>query len=351
MRIALCLMMLVFFCSSEDAFGQLNRRQIKKNNKKIASYRGRKSAFGKEKVYNAMGFSLNGLNYYGDMAPTPKRVSTDLGLTRPGVGLTFIHRFGPRYQLQASFLYGNLRGADVESADSSDPANGIFRYNRNLSFRNRIKELSVVGVFDLYQNQATYISRVNWTPYVYGGLAIFHHNPQAQVPAQDLHGNLFPNAGEWVDLQPIGTEGQHADLLETDANYGIKPYKRIQLSIPMGIGVRLRLNEVMDVAGEFGFRYLFTDYIDDLSSNYVDLGIFGNDELAKSLSYRSNEVVDNPGSFYTGRDDVQYEVINGYGAEHPENIRGNRNNRDIYTVTTVRLTYIIGKTFHRAKFR
>jgi hypothetical protein len=32
-------------------------------------------------------------------------------------------------------------------------------------------------------------------------------------------------------------------------------------------------------------------------------------------------------------------------------VRGNKNDRDIYMVTTIRLTYILGKNFHRAKFR
>ncbi|QOI96832.1 MAG: hypothetical protein HRU69_04685 [Flammeovirgaceae bacterium] len=333
----------------EEAYGQMNRRNIKKNNKRIASFRGKKSHFGKDKVYNALGISLNALNYYGDLSPSPKRVSTDLGFTRPAIGVSFTHRFGPRYQLQAAFTYGGIRGADVESADQGDTENGVFRYNRNLSFRNRIKELSVVAQVDLWENQATYISRVKWTPYVYAGIAVFHHNPQAQAPEFDAAGNPTGKKGQWVDLQPLGTEGQFANLNPTDVNYGIKPYKRIQPSIPFGVGARFRINEVMDLAAEFGFRYTFTDYLDDVSGNYVDLGVFDN-TLARAMSYRSNEVA-TPNYTYTGRDGQTYNVLAGYGTEHPDNLRGNNSNRDVYMVTTVRLTYILGKTFHRAKFR
>jgi len=32
-------------------------------------------------------------------------------------------------------------------------------------------------------------------------------------------------------------------------------------------------------------------------------------------------------------------------------VRGNSSNKDIYMCTTIRATYILGKTFHRAKFR
>jgi hypothetical protein len=334
----------------QGAEAQINRKNIKKNNKRIATYRGRKTHFGKDKVYNMVGISLNSLHYFGDLSPTPKRISTDLSLTRPAIGFSFTHRFGPRYQLQTAFTYGGIRGSDTESADQSDTENGIFRYNRNLSFRNRIKELSVIAQIDLWENQSTYISRVQWTPYLYAGIAIFHHNPQARAPETDAAGNPTGRGGQWVNLQPLGTEGQYATLQPGDANFGIKPYKRIQPSIPFGIGARFRLNEVMDIAAEWGFRYTFTDYLDDVSRNYVDLGVFGDNHLARAMSYRSNEVA-TPNHTYVGRDGATYNVLLGYGSENPENMRGNKSNRDILMITTVRLTYIIGKTFHRAKFR
>jgi hypothetical protein len=337
---------------SNEAYSQLNRKAIKKNNRRISHFRGKKYHFSKEKRYNSIGVSLNAFNYYGDLAPRPNRLSTDISFTRPAIGLSFTHRFGPRYQLMAAFTYGTLRGDDQKSADQGDANNGVYRYQRNLSFRNRIKELSVVGAFDLFENQATYISRVKWTPYVFLGAAVFHHNPKAQVPDTDLNGNPLPNAGEWVALKPLGTEGQNGGLQEGDANYGIKPYKLIQVAIPFGLGARFRINEVMDFSAEIGFRYLFTDYIDDVSGNYVDLSVFGNDELAKALSYRSSEVVDASRLVpTTDRNGNTYNLLPGYGQEHPDNLRGNSGDRDIYMVTSFRLTYILGKTFHRAKFR
>ncbi|HEX5169825.1 MAG TPA: DUF6089 family protein [Cyclobacteriaceae bacterium] len=334
-----------------DAQAQMSRRQIKQNNRRMMTFRGKKQGFGKEKRYDMISLTINALNYYGDLAPKPSRLSTNIGLTKPAIGLSYSHRFGPRYTLTGSFMYGAIKGSDAESADEGDAENGVFRYQRNLSFRNRIKELSVVASLDLFENQSTYISRVNWTPYAYAGLAVFHHNPQAQVPGTDLNGNPFPNAGEWVDLQPLGTEGQYATLLETDVNHGIKEYKNIQFAIPFGVGARFRLNEVFDFSVEFGFRYLFTDYLDDVSQNYVDLGVFGSNELAKALSYRGNEIGSGSTNTYIGRDGNSYTVIPGYGQESKDNWRGNKNDKDIYTVTTLRISYIIGKTFSRAKFR
>jgi hypothetical protein len=336
--------------ASHVAEAQMNRKNIKKNNRRISSFKGKKNNFGKDKVYSMLGISLNALNYYGDLAPKPSKISTDISFTRPAIGLVFAHRFGPRYTLTGSFAYGTLRGSDAQSADKGDAENGVFRYQRNLSFRNRIKELSVVASMDLFQNQATYISRAKWTPYAFAGLAVFHHNPQAQAPSVGVNGEPLAEAGKWVDLQPLGTEGQNAELADTDVNFGIKAYKKIQIAIPFGLGARFRINEVMDFSAELGFRYTFTDYLDDVSQNYVDLGVFGNNSLAKAMSYRSSDVA-TPGYTYTGRDNASYNVVQGYGSEHPENLRGSKNDKDIYMVTTLKLTYILGKTFHRAKFR
>lgn len=354
-KILFILTAVLFFASAEEAFAQMNRRNIKKNNRRISSFRGKKSNFSKQKRYNAVGLSLSALNYFGDLAPKPSTFSTDISFTRPAIGLSFTHRFGPRYSVKGNFMYGTLRGSDTDSADPND-SNGKSRYVRNLSFRNNIKELSVVGVVDLYKNESTYISRVKGTPYAFLGIAGFHHNPQAQAPATDLNGQPLAEAGEWVNLRPLGTEGQNAILDPSDVNSGIKKYSSVQIAIPFGAGVRFRINEVIDFEAEIGFRYLFTDYIDDVSRNYVDLSKLDS-ELARAMSYRSGEL---SAPISTGVDEILanthlapsgYTVIRGYGEEHPDNVRGNKDDKDIFMVTTFRITYIIGKSFHRAKFR
>ncbi|MEX2230800.1 MAG: DUF6089 family protein [Cyclobacteriaceae bacterium] len=342
---------LLFF--SHEVYSQLDHRTIRKNNKKYMTFKGKKSNFSKEKRYFSLGFAVSALNYYGDLAPGPGRLSTDLSFTRPAFTLNYSNRLGPRYGITAGFTYGTLRGSDFSSADENDANNGKYRYYRNLSFRNRIKELSAVATYDLFENQATYITRADWTPYVFAGVAVFHHNPQAIAPATGLDGSDLAEAGEWVNLRELGTEGQYSDqLLSTDVNYGIKPYNLIQFAIPMGVGVRFKIHDVVDFSAELGFRYLFTDYIDDVSKNYVDLGVL-NSELARALSYRSNELTkpDIAREPLTARNGVTYNLITGYGHEYPTNMRGNKSNKDIFMVTTFRISYIMGKTMHRAKFR
>jgi len=359
-KFILLIVMTVLVSFGHEAFSQMNRKAIKRNNRRISTYRGKKFSFGPEKRYNTIGISVNALNYYGDLAPRPNRFSTDISFTRPAIGVSFTHRFGPRYQLTAAFTYGTLKGADSESANPNDVQNGAYRYRRNLSFRNRIKELSVVAQFDLFENMATYISRVTWTPYAFAGLAVFHHNPQAQVPVTDLEGNALPNAGQWVNLRDLGTEGQKTQREPGDANYGVKEYKLIQPAIPFGIGVRFRVNEVIDLSAEIGFRYLFTDYIDDVSHDYVDLNTLDSN-LARAMSYRSNEVSPSSSEMVAQimakqYDYGNYKVVAGYGQVNTDpnakfNKRGDSGDKDTYMVTTIRMTYILGKTFHRAKFR
>ena len=350
-RVYFAVLGLLFLLSqTEEAVAQFNRSSIKGGNRRMAAYKGGKSRFGKGKVYNSIGFSLNAVNYYGDLAPSPSKISTDISFTKPGFAISYSHRFGPRYALQAQFMFATLKGSDSESASQGDAQNGIYRYKRNASFRNQIKELSVVGVFDLFENQSTYMSRVKWTPYFYAGLAVFLHNPTAIAPANDLQGNALPGGGQYVDLQPLGTEGQHSTLSPTDVNYGIQPYSLVQVAIPFGFGARFRLTEVLDLSADIGFRYTFTDYLDDVSANYVDLTKL-NSPLAQAMSYRTNELYGNnpPNPQVSGIPGVNVEA--GYGTEHPDNKRGGKNDKDLYMVTSVRISYIINPKYHQAKFR
>lgn len=64
-------------------------------------------------------------------------------------------------------------------------------------------------------------------PYIFGGVALFAHNPQAKTPVD------FGN--EWVDLKA-------SSYRRTRATYA-KPYSLVNLAVPVGIGVRYRLSE------------------------------------------------------------------------------------------------------------
>lgn len=331
------------FAQNDDVF-----KQAKKNNRLFK--------FNKELRYTTVGFSVNAINYFGDLAPRPGNFSTDISFTRAGFGLLINRRVGSRVFLRGAFNWATMKGDDFESADLEDPESRD-RYARNLQFRNTIFELSGTAIFDLIRNHGFYIKRARFTPYVFAGVAVFHHNPQARVPEVDLNAVPLANAGDWVDLHPLGTEGQNNDASDVD------PYHKVQISIPTGLGVRLKLNKNFDLAFEIGYRILFFDYIDDVSTRYPDYGLLEND-LARTLSGRASEpiavvsgdernadllqVLERSRTSYVGADGNTYSVVSD---NLPGGRRGDSNDNDLYVVTSLQLTYVLGSPFGKPKFR
>ena len=76
---------LLFGLSGADA--QINRSGIKKSNKRVGSYKGTINSFGKQNIYNSLGFSLIAINYYGDLSPNPgKKAATSKGTNNRKTG-------------------------------------------------------------------------------------------------------------------------------------------------------------------------------------------------------------------------------------------------------------------------
>lgn len=346
----LCIFLLIIFFASlaidASAQDRRRRRQYRNQNNRISQFNGNSLAFANARQYITLGTSINALNYFGDIAPRSNIGSTDLSFTRPGIGISSSLRLGASISIRAAFMYGRLSSSDYEVSDPSD-SDAIFRYARNLQFRNDIKDLSIVGVYDFFRNPYSVIMRLNFTPYVFAGISAFHHNPKGLVPSEAI---LRPDepftpeqAGEWVALKDLQTEGQ--------------TYSNFQLSIPVGFGVRFRVSQIMDLEAEISYRHLFFDYLDDVSTNYVDKGLLGSD-LARIMSDRALEPTDvltgqdrfdalvnseqintNNLRTYTGADGVDYVTLPGYG--QPGAQRGATDN-DIFLVTTIRAVFIIG---------
>jgi hypothetical protein len=89
--------------------------------------------------------------------------------------------------------------------------------------------------------------------------------------------------GNEIALQPLGTEGQG-----TRANNKL-PYSLNQLTVPLGLGVKITLKKRLAISLEYGIRKTFTDYLDDVSGNYVSSEIIRNENgpLAATLANRS----------------------------------------------------------------
>jgi hypothetical protein len=96
-------------------------------------------------------------------------------------------------------------------------------------------------------------------PYVVGGIGMFHFKPQGTDPLTK----------EWVDLRPLHTEGQGTSFYP-----GRKEYKLTAINYSLGAGVKYFLSESVNLSLELLHRTTNTDYIDDVSTTYVDEGVF-----------------------------------------------------------------------------
>ena len=87
--------------------------------------------------------------------------------------------------------------------------------------------------------------------------------------------------GEWVDLQPLSTEGQG-----TTSFPDRKKYMLAQFAIPFGGGFKFSLNKVSNIILEYSIRKTFTDYLDDVSTTYPGENVlrpeFGNESVYMS---------------------------------------------------------------------
>lgn len=185
-----------------------------------------------------------GTNYFKDLEFSQTRFATSVGLR---------YKLGEYFAVKTGFLYGEIRGDDKLTEE-------FFRKNRNLHFKSPIYEFSTTIEASFMKEQVGHRYRLRGIrgqkafglyTYVFAGIGAFYFNPKAQLN------------GKWVDLQPLGTEGQ--GLVPTRRKYSL-----IQMCIPVGIGFKYTLNRQLGFGIEYGLRKTFTDYLDDVSLTYFD---------------------------------------------------------------------------------
>lgn len=203
------------------------------------------------------GFFLGASNYQGDLQPTHFL----FGETKIAYGGFIKYPVLDYLSLRGSITKGTISGSDLNSNVNSG------RRGRNLSFRSDILDFGVQAEFHLLT--LIYGEKKIISPYLMGGVNGFTFNPEAFY------------IDRFYALAPLGTEGQ---FLEES---GVSPYKRLQVSIPAGIGIELKISEYNSIGLEFGIRKTFTDYLDDVSGSFPDLTQLAElDPLAATLSYR-----------------------------------------------------------------
>lgn len=163
------------------------------------------------------------------------------------------------YGIRLAFTYGTIAGddANINGRGGLEEA----RKARNQNFKSKIAEVFVAAEIYptvlLEQDPTDVFHQIR--PYFILGAGVFHFNPRGR----DLATN------EWVYLKPLHTEGQGFPEYPDR-----KEYKLTQFNIPMGIGIKYFLSEDVNLGIEMISRKTFTDYIDDVSTTYIDNNLF-----------------------------------------------------------------------------
>ena len=214
-----------------------------------------------------LGLFVGKMNYQGDLNPSSFKFAN----SKTTAAVTIRQSINRWLSLKGGVAIGSLEAADRYNRDYLKP--------RNLSFYTTIKEASFSIETSLLD-----LSTAHFTPYVYGSVSLYHFNPWA-----------YDNSGKKVFLQPLSTEGQGLSQYPKQ-----KPYKLTQLALGFGGGARYALNDNMNIGVEFSQRKTFTDYLDDVSSIYVDYNTLLQAKGAKSveMAFRGDEL--QGGQFYPG---------------------------------------------------
>ena len=109
----------------------------------LANLQGAYAQYQSRYNYMTVGIHLNGLNYFGDLAPKTNYFSTNLALTGMGTGADITFKIAQNVRMRSAITWGQLKGDDFSSANINN-TEGSYRYARNLHFRNNIIEISQV---------------------------------------------------------------------------------------------------------------------------------------------------------------------------------------------------------------
>lgn len=254
--------------------------------------------------------------YHGDMYD----VLYDGLRPGPNVGIGLRKKFGSQLSLRLDLNWYQMSAADSLQGNSGTlgrsrgrEVGSDSRNIRNLSFRSRNFEVSALFTFNLIPVRGSYSRRPIINPYIIAGFGITTNNPKG------LDSTV---SNEWVNLRKLNTEALDA------------PYNGIAVVVPFGFGIRLRANQFIDILIEGARRFTFTDYLDDVSTEYP------------SIDQVRQYHIDNG----TGLEDLAVRMYDrsaeaGFPARQEGNTRGNYDYNDAYYLFQIRLEMYLPDNF------
>ena len=283
-------------------------------------------SFGGEKVKMEIGLNFGPTFFLGDLGGHEgkgthflKDLNFPLTKMMKGAFIAFYPNdwLGIRLASQYTFVEGRDNIINTQGEDE------LWRKQRNLDFKSNIWE--AYGAIEIYPTML--FNKVEdydptFRPYGFIGVGVFHFDPQGSVT--DTHGKQ-----EWYKLHPLKTEGEGMAAYPEK-----KAYSLTQINMPMGGGLRIKLSEKVNTSFELLYRKTFTDYIDDVSTTYIDPNDFDANltpedaAIARKIHDKTIGIV-TPG-------------INRY---EPGTQRGNSKNMDAYFSFVIKLGVRLGQAF------
>lgn len=280
--------------------------------------------FAQAQYYWDFGAKIGVSNYLGEMGGVSKprrNFISDIKLknTEYSLGGFARYRLKENIGVLAALNYIRISGDDKLTTGYAP------RRERNLNFFNNIYELNLRGEYYFYTindvgGRGSYV--LDMRAYGFVGLGGFYHNPKAV----DFN-------GEKVKLRPLMTEGQ------------TKPYSAIGLSIPVGAGLFVTYKKNHRIGLEFAWHMTFTDYLDDVSTDYASNEELGNDPYRIKMASRNWELSDS-------EIELQRENFKYNPDQETQSIRGETKHDDHYLTTYLTYSYVIrGKSsFYKKKY-
>jgi hypothetical protein len=185
-----------------------------------------------------VGFGLGTFNYTGDLSR-----SYNILNSRPAATIFYRSNVSKVVSLRAALTGGNIAANDSRPIDA-------FAERRDASFSLILMEASTVMEYH-FMNWRDDKRMMRFTPYLFGGLAIFGISGTQNKPSE---------------------------------------YSNVQGAIPFGVGMKYILNPKWYLALEFGARKTFFDYLDNVSA--------GSNQLVKNYQY--GNPYDNDAYYFIG---------------------------------------------------
>lgn len=279
---------------------------------------------GGEKKYFEVGINIGPSFFLGDLGGhrgKGTRFVKDLNLPLTEIMLGAFATYYPNKWVgfRAAAQYGKISGEDkIISTKGTDE---LYRKQRNLDFRSDIFEAYVAAemfpLMYLNRNDPDYAPRLR--PYVTAGVGYLHFNPQGSLT--DANGKKT-----WYYLRPLHTEGQGFPEYPERKEYSLD-----QINIPMGLGAKYYISPRFNISFEILIRKSFTDYIDDVSTEYIDPNLFDkylsphDAKIARQISDKVFAIVDP-----------------GLSRNSPGTQRGNPRQNDSYFTTFLKFGIRLG---------